>query len=508
MAKPKGAVAAGHELTADAAAEILEDGGNAFDAALGAMMAATVTEPVLASPGGGGFLMARPAGAREPTLFDFFVQTPRAKPTPHDNEPDGFREIVADFGTTTQAFHIGGATSATPGVLPGLFAAHEALGRVPMTRLLEPAIRHAGQGVPMTAFQAFLFEVVGPILQATPEARDLFAPDGALLKEGEIFRPRALQDVYETLAAEGLAFYTKGELGALMLAGLENDHGHLRADDLARYDVALRVPIDVAMGHHRVRTNPAPSAGGALIAHALNSLNPTTGNRRPLTEAVLGGLKSMREVMTGSPQWQAADASDALNDQFRIISEHRQVHRGTTHISVADSDGNIAALTLSNGEGNGIVHPQLGFMVNNMLGEDDVNPGGPFGWQPDRRLSSMMAPTLLQGPDGAVWALGSGGSNRIRSAVFEVVARLIEGRTALDEAVHAPRLHLETDGALDFEDDFPDEERNAIVAYSSEAKPWPERNMFFGGVHVACWGPNGHLEAAADPRRGGATRVI
>ena len=155
-----GAVAAGHGVTAAAAEEILAEGGNAFDAAIAALWTACVAEPVFASPGGGGFLMARPAAGKL-TLYDFFVDTPLNKRPEDDIE---FAEILADFGTATQGFHIGAGAAATPGFVPGLFAVHAAHGRIPMKRLVEPAIRAAREGVTVTAFQAFLFKVVSPIL--------------------------------------------------------------------------------------------------------------------------------------------------------------------------------------------------------------------------------------------------------------------------------------------------------------------------------------------------------
>ena len=173
MSKGKSVVAAGHALTASAAAEILADGGNAFDAAIAGTCMAFVAEAVFASPGGGGFLMARRAGSDAVKLFDFFVETPLKRRPANEVE---FFPIHADFGPATQEFHIGLGASATPGAAQGLFAMHEALGRLPMKRLVEPAVRAARPGFPLTSFQAYLFTVIAPILKESEGAREIFAP--------------------------------------------------------------------------------------------------------------------------------------------------------------------------------------------------------------------------------------------------------------------------------------------------------------------------------------------
>ena len=155
----KGAVAAGHPKTAEAAVRLYALGGNAFDAALAALAAACVVEPVLTSLGGGGFLLARPAG-RAATLHDFFVQTPRQRRPEAEAE---FYPVVADFGTAQQEFHIGSGAIATPGTVRGLTVCQQQLSRLSLPEILAPAIEYARDGVPISALQASIFEIVSPI---------------------------------------------------------------------------------------------------------------------------------------------------------------------------------------------------------------------------------------------------------------------------------------------------------------------------------------------------------
>jgi len=262
----RGAVACGHPATAAAALEILQDGGNAFDAALAALCAATAVEPVLCSLGGGGFLMARPAG-EAPRLYDFFVATPYARRPLAELD---FYPIHADFGTATQEFHIGIGAIATPGTVKGLFAVHRALARLPMARIVEPAARLARDGVPLRAVDAYLFRVVGAILTARADSRAAFTrPDGTLLREGDRFRLPALADSLEALAAEGEALFYRGALGQALLALCRDGGGLLTEQDLASYRVVVRRPLARRYRDTTIHLNPPPSTGGLLIAFAL-----------------------------------------------------------------------------------------------------------------------------------------------------------------------------------------------------------------------------------------------
>lgn len=497
MTKPryKGAVAAGHELTADAAAMILRDGGSAFDAAIAGLWMACVCEPVFASPGGGGFFMAQPANAKMPHLFDFFVETPKIKPDAGDLD---FSAILTDFGTTTQEFHIGAGASAAPGFVSGLFTVHEQLGRIPMRRLAEPAMEAARAGLVINAFQARLFRIVEPILTWSEAARALFAPGGKLIEAGAPFRNRDLADAIEAIAREGPRIATQGEIARAMLASNDTG-GALRKDDLSAYRTVRREPLVAELARQRIFLNPPPSCGGALVADMLARL--ARHAERPVSARLMAAI-----IDRTDRSWRASgrDIGRFLG-QPAAASQVRG--RGTTHISVIDADGNAAAVTVTNGEGNGRVVPGCGFMLNNMLGEEDLNPNGFHAWRPGERLASMMAPTLMRGADGALCALGSGGSNRIRTAIFQVLARLVAGERHLAAAIDAPRLHVEA-GHLDFEDFFREEERGALVGDFDDHLAWSERSMFFGGAHAVRRAPAGGLEAAGDPRRAGVAVIV
>jgi len=498
---PNAAVACGHEVTAAAAREVLEDGGNAFDAAIAAACAACVAEPVLCSLGGGGYLLASPAGG-EALAYDFFVDTPRHKRPAAELD---LYPIDADFGPTTQQFHIGLGAVATPGMVAGLFAVHRDLCRLPMTRLVEPAVRAAREGVVVNALQAYIFEVVSPIYVATEEARSLYGPsrDG-LPRESQRFLQPDLAGTFEWLAREGPDLFYRGELGRRLVDACTAGGGQLTREDLHRYEVVRREPLSVRHRQAQVTTNPPPSRGGILIAFALQLLRdaPVTDRARWLAWLA----ESMRLTNVARVDGDEALLDPVLLERYREeLASRPGCNRGTTHISVMDAEGNVAGVSLSNGEGCGHLLPGTGVMLNNMLGEEDLNPGGFQRWAPGTRMASMMAPTLIEWGDRRA-VLGSGGSNRIRSAILQVAANLVDLGMDAAAAVNAPRIHVEGD-LLSMEPGFTEAETMALAATGLTIDGWKARNLFFGGVHLVAQQGQG-LAAVGDARRGGVGIVF
>ena len=512
MTGQKGVVAAGHAVTAGAAAEILREGGNAFDAAIAAMACACVPEFVFSSLGGGGFLMAFDAARRKALLYDFFAQTPRVKRPEAEIE---FYGIDADFGPATQEFHIGAGSSAVPGLVQGLYAIHEDLGSLPMTRLVEPAITAARAGVTVTELHAYLYTIVSPILTASETARAYFAPGDKLLAAGDIYKNAEVADTLDCLAREGARLFSEGEVAQAIAAQSRELGGHLTLEDLKRYRVERRAPLSRAYRGHEMLLNPAPAASGALIAFGLALLErllPGGGAPDPaLLARVMEETNTVRAARGAALDEIISDAT--ITAHMTALQDHTPATRGTTHISVIDADGNTASGTITNGEGNGHMVAGCGFMLNNMLGEEDLNPDGFHLWEPGTRLSTMMAPTIALGPDGAVTALGSGGSNRIRTAILQVAINLLDRGMGLDDAVNAARLHVERDGTVSYEEApwdiaFSDADRTAFLEAYPHAHGWPEANLFFGGVHTARRSADGALEGAGDPRREGVALVV
>jgi gamma-glutamyltranspeptidase / glutathione hydrolase len=515
MKKNPGVVAAGHHDTASAAATILKAGGNAFDAVLAALFSSCVSEPVLSSLGGGGFLLAH-SNHSDSILYDFFSHTPRQKPPVEELD---FRPITADFGTAQQEFHIGMGSIAVPGVVRGIFRIHRDLCTLPLEVIVEPALRLAREGVRVNSFQHYISTIVSPIIESSPAALRLHTCDDhpeRIAPHNQTVKQPDMADLFSALVREGEDLFYKGELAQRLVADCNSRGGAIRQVDLDRYQVEPRTPLSLNYRDTRLVTNPAPSIGGTLIAFTLSLLEQqgladrqfhSTDHLRNLahamriTQQVRHGHKIDSDLDTSTSQ---RLLSNSFLQTYRdTLRKHASCVRGTTQVSIADGKGNIASMTLSNGEGSGYVLPGTGIMLNNMLGEEDINPLGFHRWPENRRIASMMAPTLALMPNGDRIATGSGGSNRIRSAILQVLINLIDFNMGAAEAVELPRIHLES-GLLNLEHGIPDQTIANLTQEFPKYHLWPERNLFFGGAHTVIHKHDDTLRGHGDSRRGGA----
>jgi gamma-glutamyltranspeptidase / glutathione hydrolase len=459
----RGIVAAGHPLTAEAGARVLREGGNAVDAAVGAVLASWVCESLLTGPGAGGYLMVA-GGGWEPELLDFFVSAPTG------GDPARLVPVDIDFGDAVQRFHCGPASVGVWGAPAGLQDALARWGTADRGALAAPAAALARDGVAITRGQAVLHDLLEPILRVTPEATALFLPGGRPPQEGERWRAPQLAEVLDRFGAEGAAPFVIGDLAAAARACLGRDGP--TEDDLAAYAPAVRAPLRAHWRGRTMLTNPPPSAGGTLLGIAFDAL---TGDD---PASVLAAMRTAQARRT--PDFVASLLGN------------------TTHVSVIDAEGRACAVTCTNGAGSGVVVPGTGLHFNNIMGEEDLSPLGFFRAPPGARMPSMMAPTIVLDAEGGVeLALGSAGSNRIRSAILQVVVNVVGHGLDAQAAIEAPRLHLEGD-----------------VVYAEPGVTAPEgavrfrdRNFFFGGVQAVRRSAGGRLDGGGDPRRGGAVVV-
>src|SRR5438132_8084438 len=280
----KGVVAAGHPLTAQAGARVLREGGEAADAAVGAMLTSFAAEPLLTGLGAGGYMLIA-GGGREPVLLDFFVQAP----TPPDSDSGAVLEAIdVSFGDAAQVFHIGPASCGVYGTPAGVCEAVERWGTVPLGELAAPAARLAREGVQLNAEQAYIAKILAELLTSTPECAALWAPEGRVLRRGEVLRNPALGDSLELLGRAGATPFYAGEVADAVCEWLSARGGSLRPQDLAGYRAIAREPVRMRYRDREVLTNPPPSAGGTLLAYALALLDrgPAPPALRDVVEAM------------------------------------------------------------------------------------------------------------------------------------------------------------------------------------------------------------------------------
>lgn len=443
----RGAIAAGHPLTAEAGARVLAQGGNAVDACIAAAFVAAVAEGPLTGPAGGGFLLvSRPD--EPPIVLDCFFATP--------SQPFGeLEEFVVDFEDAgTQTFRVGEGSVAVPGLMAGLEEAHRRYCTQEWADLVEPAIELARSGrVPVDPPRAFLHGILGGILLRTEAGIRVYGDPLGVVTDELVATLEQIRD-----------------LGARAVAELVPE----LASDLAEYRVVERAPLVGEVRGLSVLTTPSPSRGGAIVLEildALASLDP----------------------------W-------SLHEEARAVGEAYErswpgALTGTTHISVVDAAGAAAALSSTLGSGSGVFRG--GTQLNNMLGELDVIGGGER--TPGERLLSMMTPTVVLDTGQPRLVMGSAGSVRLAGAIAQVAWRILGGMAVAD-AIEAPRLHVEG-STLHLEGGWAPEDV-AQLPGSWNVVRWGALNLFFGGVQAVERSSDGTLRAAGDPRRGGAGMVV
>jgi gamma-glutamyltranspeptidase/glutathione hydrolase len=488
-ATPHGIVAAGHPLTAQAGADALRAGGNAVDAAVAAMLTSWVTEPLLSGPGAGGYMLVAGAG-EQPVLLDFFVAAPGHGAEGRERAP--LVAVEVDFGgDARQVFHVGASSCGTYGNPAGVDAAMRRWGSMPLAELAEPAAALARDGVVLNAEQAEVVHLLEAILRSTPEVQDLYALGGPLLCEGQLFRSRELADTIARLGSDGCEPFYRGDIADAVVACVGAGGGVLTSDDLCRYEAIERAPLTVRYRGRDVLTNPPPSAGGILLALALHQLDQAPPP--PPLPLIVRAMEAAQSART-------ADFDEGLvapGFAARLLGSRMGA---TTHISVVDGDGRACSVTCTNGEGSGIVVPHSGIQLNNIMGEADLNPRGFHHAPAGRRMPSMMSPTVVTAGAEVQLALGSSGSNRIRSALLQTIIAVVDHGMCAADAVAAPRVHFENDIIYAEPGTALDELRYDPYVVQHFRAP----SMFFGGVQAIFRDiESGALDGAGDPRRGG-----
>jgi gamma-glutamyltranspeptidase/glutathione hydrolase len=502
----KVAVAAANDLSASAGTRVAAEGGNAVDAALAAGLVTMVTEPGLVSLTSGGFLTVQPPSGAAPVTVDGWVEMP-GRGLPAERFGGGTFEVDTAYGGQT-TMTVGHGSVATWGSLRAFAVTHERFGNLPWREVVAPAIEVARRGFPMSQATHYYLEYVHEdIFGWHPDSHAaLHDVNGRLLSRGANVVVPHLADSLEQIAADVETFYT-GDLAKTITAHLA-DHGGIVTDaDLAAYQAVERPSLAVRQGDWRFATNPAPAIGGVCMAALLALLDgrPVRGR---WDDAELAHLVRVQRQVFGHGLGQLED-SDERTRQARRVLATALGSASTAHVSVVDDVGSACAVTVSSGYSSGVLVPGTGVWLNNCLGEQELVHSGVHSLRPGTRLTSNMAPTVGRCVrDGAVLAIGTPGSDRIATALAQVLALYVNGGLELADAIASPRLHVRVrDGQdppvrVDHEEDLrlPDGLGLPTLAMHPHA-------MYFGGVGAAVWSPETGLTASGDPRRSGAVAV-
>lgn len=494
----KGVIAAGDIQTAQAGEEILKKGGNAYDAAIACILAAPMCEPLFTSLGGGGFMMTKNPTCK-PILYDFFVDVP-----PNKNQSKDFYGIDVDFGNAIQEFHVGLASAAIPGLVKGIWAIYKDFASMDMSELIKPAFNYSKKGIYLSLYQAQFMKLLEKMFLATNNSRSIYQKNGKLIDQNSLFTNQMYSEFLQTFAKEGEEIFYRGEIGQNIVKMCETSGGLITKECLQNYKLKKRTPIELNFKNHKVYLNPPPSSGGVLIAFSLLLLE----NYPNLTFGSDEFVRIFLEVQNSTNIFRKDKVDEFLYDKnlktilsnkdvidaFKFQMQKRLNLLGnTTQLSIVDEKENLVSITTTNGEGCGHVIDGCGILLNNMLGEEDLNPHGFFAWPHGIRLPSMMCPTILSNETSSL-VLGAAGSNRIRSAILNTILGFLDTND-IQKSILLPRGHLEKD-TFYAESGFMHE----VKDFGYNLKYFDEKNLFFGGVQ----GATSSLLGGADIRRYGA----
>ena len=456
------AVAAGHPATVAAGIEALEEGGSAADAAVAACLASCVAETVMTGLLGGGHAIYFDAGSGRARNLDCFVAVPGLGASAQTVDPV---ELEVPFGTELVHYTIGIASCGVPGIPAGLAALHAEHCRLPWPRLVEPALRLAREGVEFPPTHAACLAMLAPVMTMNEGAR-IYAPGGDLLPAGARLEQPGLVRALELLAAEGPRSVYEGTIGEALLELMRERGGLVTEADLAAYGAVWAEPVEVPYAGTRVATR--------------------------------GGLSRVPETLVRLPRLRGVSAGERAVALARVLDEPPGAGGHTTNVSVVDRDGSACAMTTSLGLGSGDFVPGLDLHLNSMLGETDLL-AEPLA--PGERMDSMMAPSVALDDAGVVLVAGAAGGTRLRSALLQVVAGILDEGLAPPDAVVRPRLHPVA-GLVHLEPGFEPEVGAALEEAGFQLRAWPAPHHYFGGVSVV-----GRTGSAGDPRRSGSAAV-
>jgi len=521
----KAAIASAHPLADAAGREVLQAGGNAFDAAVAVAAALSVVEPNSSGLGGGGFFLLHRVSDGLNTMIDARETAPAA--ATRDMYLDKAGNVIPGLSTRSAL------AAGIPGEPAGLALLAQKYGKLPLARDLAPAIRLARDGFPLYPRLLGGLRFMAETLRRSPETSRAFLEKGAVPELGKIIRQPELARTYELLARDGMqAFYT-GPFARKMVAGVHRLGGNWTEKDLADYRVLERAPV---VGHYRgatiISASP-PASGGIALIDALNILSGfdlqhvDSATRKHLVIEAMRRVHRDRAVYLGDPDFVKIPVDRLINpyyadgqrssirlDRATPSAALPGIERSpggnqTTHFSILDADGNrvAATITINLFFGTGMVIPDTGIFLNNEMDDFSIKPGEPNAFQligadanevaPGKRPLSSSTPTFVES-DRGVMITGSPGGSRIIGMVLLATLDYMDGKNAKEIAA-APRYHHQFSPDVVFyeRNALSDQERAALEARGDKLREG-ER---WGNLQTVIWDRrSGVVEAAADPR--------
>lgn len=506
---------------------IIENGGNAVDAAVAVAFTLGLVEPNATGLGGGGFMTMRSAETGEIKFINFRECAPAAA-TPDMWQLDAEGKVIGSQKTS------GGKAVGVPGMVAGMLYALENYGTMSRDDIMAPIIELAEKGFTVTpTFSADMNNTYDKLMLYS-ESGKIFLKDidGMLLPYdvGDTFVNKDYAKTLRLIAKDGADVFYKGEIAEAMVKAVQKYGGLMTMEDLANYQVEVMEPVHGTYRGYDIYSSPSPSSGGTIVLEILNilenfdvpSMEHDSAEKQHLMASAFAMAYADRGQYMGDTKYVDVPVNGLINKDYaaklaaKIDTETAMTnvmpddpwmfeHEDTTHFSVADKDGNIVSVTFTvNGYfGAAVAADGYGFILNNEMDDFNTGAGHPNSIAGGKTPLSSMSPTIIMKDGKPFAAIGSPGGVTIIAAVAQICSNLIDQGMTMQEAVDAPRIKGYRDCTLDYEGRF-----SAETIAEMEAKGWTmnasdEFNRSFGSVNAVRYAEDGTLDGAGDPRRDG-----
>lgn len=515
-----------HPLASAAAMEMMAAGGNAIDATVAALFTLTVVEPMMVGIVGGGTALIRLADGREIVLDGLSTAPAMTKPDSFTPISDTWPDYMEAKG---RANRVGPKAIAVPGNLKAWCEVAGRFGKLSLPALLKPAIRHAHDGFRLSAYLATCIDEIAPDLALDPEIAAIFLPGGKPLAAGDLLVQRDYAETLRLIAAKGPDVLYGGELGVRVAEYLESKGSFLRLGDLVDYRTIERQPVRGTYRGVEIVGPPPPCSGGIQTIQILNILEAydIKGSGFGTAETlhlVLEALKiaaADRRAVTADPAFVDVPVAKLISKAY-ADSRRTEIDRdragtfetkilsnesaNTTHVTIADGDGNIvtSTQTLNSLFGARLMIPGTGIIPNNYMYLFDPHPGNALSLQPGKRITSGITALIGKRDGKPIFALGLPGAHRIPASAMQAVLNIVDHGMELQEAVEAPRVFTWGQEA-EIELGFAEPVRNALAALGHRVSPV---DHVAGGLCAISFAENGKMTGAACWRADGVPMGI